>query len=282
MLTDSGKKIIDCIVYTKDRTCQLDLLMRSVRDMFESVGRVFILYTYSNDEYRLGFEKFFRNLRKYNLDIVGVLQDNFEQDVNKIIRAMSTDCFLGLCDDDVFITKTDCSDIIKKLSHPDVSAISLKAGLNILGNYPDIVTEFPDFIEKDPYLKWEWLKSRPDVDWGYPTCVNSYIFMRDYFLYLIRDFHFHCPPYLEMGLNLNRAKFRKYMMSFRQSKMLNIPVNRMQSLSPNAFSTKYFYEISDLNKRFLDGHVISTKNMYDISIMMGNEEREFVYENEQL
>jgi len=178
MWTDSEKKTIDCIVYAKDRTCQLDLLMRSVRDMLENVGRVFILYTYSDEQYHLGFEKFFRNVRKYNLDIVEILQTDFEQDVPQIIKSMKTDYFLGLCDDDVIIKKTNCSEICEKLYEPDVSGVSMKAGLNIIGNYPNIPTDFPDFIEKEPFLKWEWRKSRPDIDWGYPTCKLLYIYER--------------------------------------------------------------------------------------------------------
>jgi hypothetical protein len=94
------------------------------------------------------------------------------------------------------------------------------------------------------------------------------------------SFNFKAPPYLEAGLNVNRAKFKDIMYSFRELKLLNIPCNRIQTLSPNAFANTYFYDTKTLNEKFLNKEVISTKNLYSFNPIRANEEVEFVFETE--
>jgi len=275
-------KKIDCIIYTKDRACQLNLLLRSIRDKFLNVGTVYIIYDHSTEEYAKGYERALMR-EQYDLSMVSMREGNFQQDTTNIIENMQTPHFLGLCDDDCFIKEVDCSDIIHRLSEPGTSAVSLKGGLNIIGNYPGRLASLPGFLSVDPYLKWNWREystEKPDIDWGYPTCVNSYIFDRHYFLGLIRHFAFQYPPNLEGGLNTVRHLFKPIMYSFKESVLLNIVANRIQTLSPNPFATTHHYGIEELNNRFLDGERISTDNLYGTLMEMGNEEREFIFERQ--
>lgn len=271
---------VDTIVYVKDRTCQLDLLLRSIRDNFLNVGNVFVLYTYSNQEFKNGFDLIFNQSSKYKLQMIFVEQTNFKQNIIDILNQMSTPYFLGLCDDDVFIRQMDCSNELSILERDDVSSLSIKTGLDVHMSFPNIDMGFPQFIEQHPCLLWNWRLMRPDITWGYPTCVNSYIFMKDYFLWLIDQIEFHCPPYMEMGLNAIRKKFKTYMASLKQLKLLNIVANRLQTLSPNAYAKTHKYEVDDLNYKFLNGFQISTNNLYDSAVTMANEERELIFEKQ--
>lgn len=272
---------IDCIIFTKDRACQLDLLLRSISDNFINVGKVYVLYTYSNETFKRGYDKLWYNSPDYIFPITFTEQKNFQQDTLSIINRFTTPFYLGLCDDDVAIKQFDCSDIIQKLDEPNVNAISLKAGLNILGNYPQFVYPQPEFIETEPYLKWEWKRSHPESDWGYPTCINGYIFKKDYFLSLINQFDFDKPTNLEGGLNILKfQQMKSIMYSFKQSVLLNIPANRIQNESPNFYDVNHNYTAKDLNDKFLDGYRISTENIYNSTVRMGNEEREFIFEKQ--
>ena len=268
---------VDCIIYSKNRACQLDLLLRSIKDHFKSVGNIYILYTYSNSFFEAGYNKFFDKWKNY---VLGFEQLVFENDVRTIINNMKSPYFLGICDDDVFMRETDCTDILEKFKDPDVNAISLKGGLNIIGNYPERPYPLPTFVETDPFLKWEWRKYDVSYDWGYPSCMNPFIFMKDYFLSAINDMRFNYPTELEGGFHLRRGGFRKYMVSFRESKVLNIPANRIQNLSPNLHSNNINYSADEMNRKFLSGQVISTSRLYNTPMKMGNEERDYVFEKE--
>jgi len=265
---------IDCIVYSKNRACQLDLLLRSIKDHFKNVGQIHLLYAYSNDLFKLGYEQ----LLAKNPELQVTLQKDFHQDTLNIIQNIQTPYFLGLCDDDVFVRETDCSDIVNNLFDIEVNSISLKAGININGNYPERLYSLPKFTETEPFLKWDWRKEDPSYDWGYPSCINSYIFLKDYFLHNIENMPFTCPTELEGHFHLRRAAFRRYMLSFKESTLLNIPTNRIQTLSPNPFGSTYNYTAEFLNQTYLDGYVIVSKSIYNTPMRMGNEERELKFE----
>lgn len=272
---------VDVIIYTKDRPAQLDLLLRSIKDKFKNVGGIGILWDYSTESFKEGYNKVID--KEYDLPIFYIKQTNFEEDTETMISEMSSPYFLGLCDDDVFIKEMDCSKIVNKLYEENVSSISIKHGLDIICSYPDDRTElpYPNFIEKESFLKWEWRKYPIYSTWGYPTCINSYIYLKDYFLDLISNFHFNFPPNLEGGLNTNKEKFKKYIVSFKELKLMNLPINRIQTYSLcNPFSKKYSYPIEELNKKFLEGYVISTENIYNMKVNKSNDEVEFIYEKE--
>ena len=268
---------IDCIVYSKDRACQLDLLLRSTEAKFKNVGHLYVIYTHSSLEFDLGYQELILGSDQYNIPITFIPQQNFKEQVLEVIRGFATPFFLGLCDDDVFIRETDCSKIVEKLQEPDVSAISIKAGLNIHYNYPSIPTDYPEFIENGEFLKWEWGKCRPDIDWGYPTCINSFIFLNDYYVDLIKELRFISPPTIEAGLNSVRNWFKKYMVAFPETKLLNIPLNRVQTISPNAFGRKFGYSLPYLNAKFLEGKRINPSNIYAINPVQANEEVEVFF-----
>lgn len=269
---------LDCIIFSKDRPSQLNLLMRSMKDKFKNIGEVFVIYKASNDFFKKGYMEALYN--RYYFDINVFPENNFKEQVIDIIsNRMVSDCFLGLCDDDVFIKDIDTSDIQNLALSEDINAISIKGGLNIIGNYPNIKTDFPSFITTDKHLQWDWRLCRPDIDWGYPTCVNSYIWDRKYYLNLISLFDFIHPPTMEAGLNLNRYHLRKYMVSVKETCLLNIPANRIQTLSPNAFDSKGI-SIEDLNNKFLNGEIISTVNIYNKKVCMANENVEFIFEKQ--
>lgn len=269
---------IDCIIYSKNRACQLDLLLRSIADNFVNIGRVFVLYAYSDLNFEWAYDKCFSKWLDF---IIAVDQTNFEQDVRTIIAQMDG-YYFGLCDDDVIIRKTDCSEALEQLRDPQINAVSLKAGLNIAGNYPNFVYPLPTFLENGSILKWEWRNSNRNADWGYPTCINSYIFEKSYFQSLIGLFSFSCPTNLEGGLNTLKFKMmRPYMVSLPEQKILNIPANRIQSISDNVSGVTLAYSAQELNNKYLSGQRIATSNIYDRKTTMGNEEVEFLFEEEK-
>jgi len=269
---------IDIILYSCDRTSQLDLLLRSTKEHLLNAGTIYILYEASNEEYNKGFEKV--KATDYGLNIKYFKQTDFKAQTLEILNLMESPYFLGLCDDDVFIKPIDTSEIVNKLYDKDVNAISIKSGLNIKYSYsiPLIPLDYPDWIESEPFLKWDWTLYRPDTNWGYPTCVNAYIWLKEYFINLIKDIDFKHPPTLEGGLNTIRKQLKPLMVSTKETKLLNLPINRLQTLSPNPFGQTYNYPVHDLNIKWLNGVRIKTDNIYNISVDVNNKELELNFE----
>lgn len=273
-------KKIDIVLFTMNRACQADLALRSIKDMFKNVGKVVVFYKHTSDEFIQGYNKLFE--KNYGLDIEKEYQTNFEEDFKRIIKNLKSPWYMGFCDDDVFIKETQCNDILLKLNEEDVSSISLKCHINETYHYPGYNAPLPEFIETKPYLKWAWRKYyRNDSDFGYPTNVNAMIYPRDYFIYLIDKIHFKCPNSMEGGLNTIRPLFKNYIYSFREPRVLNIVVNTVQKvcvINPNA--PKYSFTPEELNKKFLEGQIILTKNLYGREVIATSEEVEYQFEKE--
>ena len=65
--------MINIVIFSKDRACQLELFLRSMKNFFFewSLCKVSILYTYSNDSFKKGYEK----TRFYHPEFNYVLED---------------------------------------------------------------------------------------------------------------------------------------------------------------------------------------------------------------
>jgi len=274
-------KTIDVMIYSKDRPCQLDLLLRSIKDQFLNVGKVAIIYKYSNVDFEKGYDKVFSTEYGFDKPLFTFKEYNFSVDLKSILLHLSENV-LFLCDDDVFIAKTELSDdILEELEDARVNAISLKSGLHLTHQYPNIKVELPtNFIKKQPYLMWEWKHNRPDIDWGYPTCINSFIFNKSYYLELLNQIEFNHPTILEARLNTHRDKLRPIMVGLDSLKVLNIPCNRLQTVNDTPYGIEYSFTIEELNSKFLTGYRISTKNIYDKIVDRPNLDIAFEFEKE--
>ncbi len=259
---------IDCLIWTKDRTAQLDLLLRSVKNHFENIGNVFVLCDYSNGEFKKGFDKI-KN-KDYGLNISIIYKTNHEQNTKDIINnKIKTDFMLCLCDDDVFIRKTNIDEIIKEFKE-DVCAVSFRLSEKI--NYCLATRKFisiPKFIPCNNFLKWRRIsdsKGNPDSYWGFGFCVNSHIYKTGWFRKIISNLHFNVPTVLE-GLFLNNKHlFNPNMLSFKKSRVLNIPVNKVSPKSTCYHGKIYPQTPAELNKKFLEGYVIDTSNIYGLEL----------------
>lgn len=273
-------KKVDIVLYTMNRACQADLALRSIKDLFPNVGKVVVFYRYSTPEFKAGYDKLFS--KDYGLDIDRKYQNNFKKDFEGILNNLKSPFFLGMCDDDVFVKKTNCDEILNKLYEEEVAVISLRAGLNITKNYPNFNIIQPKFIETNPFLKWEWKLCDPWRDWGYPTCVNAFIYLKEYFMDLIEPVSFAGVNSMEGKLASHRNRLKKYIIGFKESKILNVAVNIVQTeYETNSHELKYSHKAEDLNKKYLDGYIISTENIYNYPMNMGVDEIKYKFKKEK-
>ena len=264
---------IDIIVWTKDRACQADLLLRSIKDNLKYYSKVYFRYDYSTDAYKKGYEKIIA--KDYGLNIEFIERTDFEKDTKDILNnRVNTKYCVFLCDDDVFIIPAELDDILNFYSD-DVAAVSMRMGDNITycyGTKKD--SPLPKFYPcEGNFLKWKWQEADPTTDWGYPGAVNIHIYRTQWYRDMIKDFTFDNPNELEFLFNTNRDKFAPYIISFKRGRILNIPVNQVQTVCPtNPYGIRFSYAKEDLNSRWLNGEMIDTKNIYGYKSIGVNEE----------
>ena len=73
---------INIIVFSKDRACQLELFLRSMKFYFKEFDQhiINVLYTYSNDKFKSGYDKLFTIHNDSNINYIKETQ-NFKNHI---------------------------------------------------------------------------------------------------------------------------------------------------------------------------------------------------------
>lgn len=257
--------MIDILIFSKDRACQLDLLLRSIKDNFKEIkNNITIICKGSNEDYIKGYLKLSKKFPLYTWKGETDLVQDIKLTVKKFIQDFSM-CFV---DDEIVIRDYSIKPFLKVLNEDnDVHCGTLRLGRNI-GNYcytADLHSTIPDYestLENDIY-KWEWRLGDQRTDLYYSSCINSHIYRTDFFKYWIDKLDFNNVNSLEGMLNNERESFKKYMICGKVSKTINIANNLSQS-GTNRHSNKQEYSLKSLNDKYLEGYIIDEKKFYNM------------------
>jgi len=241
--------MLNLTIFSYNRGCQLDLMLRSMKEFFIGLDKVKvnILYRYSSEAFRMGYEK----VKKYHPEFNYVLESDFKKNVIDLIDINNCYTAFGV-DDNVFKETFDinCEEMKYLESTGAVSCLSLRMhpGINYCytENRP---TPTPLFICRDPLL-WAW-KGLPG-DWGYSMSVDWHMFRTVDILDLCLKLPYNNPNSFE-GQMAMRPINMPYMMCFEKSKVFNIPANKVQTLNSNRYGSM---SADFLNSKFLDGYGI--------------------------
>jgi len=215
------------IIFSKNRACQLELLLRSL------TIPATVLYTYDS-KFKAGYEKLIKMYPKINF----IKQTDFKSQLVKFVK--SSPYILFLTDDDVIIEpfSEDCSELTEFKNNPKILSLSLGLSSKVAGK------------------KWEWKKYRGNYRlrmWGYPMSIDSCIFRKEDILPTILTCDIKNPNYLETFLNLNIPD-RPLMMCFDTPRIINNSVNQVQKDFP---AHTIGISLEELERKFLNGERLS-------------------------
>lgn len=269
--------MINCLIFSRDRACQLDLLLRSIRDNFKDINHINVLIKATNRKYRKSYDKIFDD----SVDLPGYsfwyeAKEIFKEDVMQIVDGsffLSNEHTICFCDDDVVIRPIDLE--ILKYFKNDVNAISLRMGKHINYCYPkNAHMELPTLVEYNgKYMMWNWQHYNRHLDWGYPMSLAGNIYRTEFLKDLWNKIPFDAPNWMEGYMALNAPKDKPYQVSYQEQHVYNVAVNLVQTVCKNRHSGKY--PIEKLNQKFLDGYIISTETLYNKTFNSANGEAEY-------
>jgi len=236
---------INTIIFSKNRACQLELLLRNLN------VPTAVLYTY-DPEFKAGYDK----LIGMYPSIKFIREIDFKKQLLEIIGE-GGEYIMFLVDDDIMIEPfyENCPEFIEFKKNHDILCLSLRMA--------------PSYCYKGlPILKdnkWEWKPySRGGQEynyrlrnWGYPMSVGSHIFRKEDILPTILAKEITTPNYLEGVLNANTPNW-PLMMCFNKAKIINDIVNEVQADFPRKTSGT---SIKELEERFLKGERLSLEDI---------------------
>lgn len=261
--------MIDCIIFSKDRACQLHLLLDSLAangsGFFDTVGVIYKATTEESlDAYDMlageGHDVFWFNenemvdpdAQRWGLDVRG----EFKETVMQVIHSSDADYISFLVDDDIIYRPIP--------EHPkyveyimeimQLFCFTLRLGTNT--TYEGIQTKEPSSGPSDlsvvegRTLCWDAAQIRAHTSFGYPFSVDGHIMRKKEVLQILDKYYFDTPNGLEG--NYKETPTVQPMGAFIESVLVNTPLNLVGS-SQNWTGEKYSVSLEDLNEKYLSG-----------------------------
>jgi len=258
--------LMNCPVFlpSKDRACQLDLLMRSIL-RFQIPVDLNVVYQSSDSSYDDGYSVvksenwFYETWSQQQWSVIEEFTHFLKRQKEKGVIAV------GIATDDcVFFRKPPAHNIFSLFKeNDDLFCFTYRQGLNTT------IQDYKIQSLQTPLSYYNTCNGMIDWNWKiYPALENrGYAGGQDFCFYRIEDLemslelsHAKTMRDLESWMALNRHVFlRETMMSPEHSCCVNIPANNMQEPRiENAFDS---YSAEDLNKMFLNGYRITLERI---------------------
>lgn len=246
---------IDIVIPSKNRACQLQLLLRSIDKYFENIGNIYIIFKATDEAFSKGYEKLIGTIPNLNITWIGETQ--FGENYMDVLNRMKSDYFLGISDDCVFLQDTIIPDDFQLAK--DEAHLSLRLSTHNTycqpGQFNVTPPEFSFLGGK--FIRWNWATASHRYlggDYAYPSSPDSNVWDRKYFIERIRQFPIGILRDVEIGLDNNRDLTKPYMLSFTEIKLISIAANTVWDSGwalPNMGITP-----ESLNDRYLAGNQI--------------------------
>lgn len=255
MIYTKGVKMINIIIFSKNRAAQLDLLLNSIKMFFVDWNKYTfnILYTFDNEEYKKGYDI----VKNIHSEFNYVREIDFKQDVLSLMKDNPYTIY-GV-DDDVFIDKfsMDCQEINIFNNDEKIYCVSLRMHPKMNYCYTmNIFTNPPIFIEKNI---WNWYGHQGD--WEYPHAIDLSLFRTKDIINMVKDLNYNNPNSFEGVCNCHRLN-KPLMMCFDKAKIVNIPLNRVNGICPN--------RCENISAEYLNNQLLSGKRIKKFEIPIHN------------
>lgn len=213
--------MINVIVFSKDRACQLDLFLRSYQQMIGSPQPTCLVRATSEPSQQ-GYEL----LRSRFPGAKYIPQLDFKADILSNVDP-SKPLTVFFCDDAIINRpfRFDSAECDFFLTHATILCYSLRLSPAVRRGYTNggLPIAVPAL---DDHLCYAWRGC--DNDWGYPMSIDSHVFRTADILPLLRAMPFSSPTSLESALSQNPLPM-PLMMVVGQQVAYGIPQNTTQT-----------------------------------------------------
>jgi len=257
--------MINTIIFSKDRPMQLHLLLESILLNFNVEDyKLNILYKASNDEYNRGYNM----IRDLYPQFTYKKEESFKTDLLSLFNDSKYTVFFT--DDDIIYKsfKLNNDELHNIFMLTEANCFSLRLGLNTvncytmqrlnkLNNY-NTHNFYYDVDLIEPVISWKVADGTND--YTYPMSLDGHIFKTEYIKNLCEILEYSNPNLFEAFLS-NFTKPDMITSSYKHSKLVNSPINRVQETFQNLSGMKYRYSVEDLNEMYLDGLILNLEKM---------------------
>jgi len=245
------------IIFSKNRACQLNLLLDSIKKNSNGLFNVTnVLYTFDNDEFRIGY-----NILKSRYPTVNFIKENnFKEDLLILIKKeYETTTFL--VDDAIIYSPIPIlPQTVLNTITSDIICFSLRLGKNCSYSHPaNTHYSFNNYEEKNSIIRFNW--KNQEGDFNYPLSTDGHIYQTNIIKNLIMPLNFNNPNQLESSLQFKLNNIPTYMVCFKKSTVVSVPVNIVNKSFNNRNGLYFYFPEKDLNIRYNSGEIININSL---------------------
>ena len=234
---------LTAIVFSKNRPLQLYAFLESMfYNSNISPSDVNVVFKADGD-YHVAYKELKQEIIAKFGNVNFVPESNFrEQTLSLIGSAKSNVVFFT--DDDVFKSKVDLNQCLEVLETSDIFCFSLRLGKHLTFCYSTAARQkLPENLsENSPFYTWVWKGA--SWDWNYPLSVDGHIFRKSDIQTIASLTEWKSPNTFEGQMSLIHPQIKTPLMSsFVESKVFNIPHNRVQNEVGNVHEGGSEYEL---------------------------------------
>lgn len=247
--------MVTLIIWSKDRACQLELLLRSIDTYTDIPFNVNIIYNASNASFLKAYDTL-RETRNANF-IHEHLDNPGESLYTKTVALLDSDHVCFAADDNLFYRAVPpFSEWSYALPKQESETFSFRLGLNtVLQNFANGSYQPPlnKYVKKDNTIFWNAKDYHPLHNYGYPLALDLHVFRTSLIRKLVSRFTFKNTNEFESKM-FEYRDLVPFMASFKKSVSVNVPLNNISGVTQ---SSKTGSSLSQLNQYFLDGKRLS-------------------------
>lgn len=266
--THASEHRADFIIFSYDRPLQLYALLESTEALVNGLQDIYVIYRTSDDQYEKGYQivqsRFpYVHYMKQSSDS----ENDFKQLTIEAFEDSKAEYLLFGVDDIVVKDYVDLSGAIDVLEKYDLYGCYLRLCPDIDYLYSwQRPQQVPQLQKIDEGYVWQFCAADPISDWGYPHTVDMTLFCKKDIAANVITMSYCNPNTFEAQWSGHAGVIkRRWGFCFEQSKIVNLPLNLVQtSYTNNPHMKNDEFKPQELLNIFLDGYKMDISSLFQV------------------
>lgn len=250
----SEQSVVDVVIFSFDRPLQLYALLESMQQHVYGMGEQHVIYRASDDQFEKGYAIVSESFPEIQLHRQGANPRADFKPLTVSATFNSPSQYVIFAVDDIVVKDAiDLSQCAQLMEQHNAYGFYLRLGKNLTQCYSwgSRMQPLPPLQQEGDEL-FSWQFNQGQLDWGYPHTVDMTLYRKRDIEQDVKTLSYYAPNSFEDMWNRRaRRIMERRGLCFRESKIVNMPLNRVQHEYRNRAMNEYAPR--DLLTLFLDG-----------------------------
>lgn len=253
--SESKTTTADAVIFSFDRPMQLFALLESMHKYIHGINELHVIYRASAPEYAQAYQTVFLNYPHVIAHPQGIDPKNDFKPLTLQATFNSPSEYVLFAVDDIVVKDTvNIDECIQAMNKHNAYGFFLRLGTHLTDCYPTSRKQPLPQLKKVAPTIVAWQFAQGNQDWAYPNTVDMTIYRKKDIASDVRKLPYQNPNSMEGNWSgVSRSAMHKTGLCYENSKIVNLPLNRVQSIfqnrAMNEFSPKDLLDLFNENKK---------------------------------